>query len=133
MNPTSILEIQRQNTSREYALTGGPVTIGRADDNTVVLEDVVASRYHARIEWIESLPHLIDLGSANGTTVNGETITPNLPYPIKSGDIIQITDYQLTLHEPEKGRMEGMEVSSRSHSGDKPAVLTRAEPATVTL
>ena len=133
MNPTGILEIRGKGTLREYALTRGSVTLGRADDNNVILEDVVASRYHARFEWIDSKPHLTDLGSANGTTINGKTITPNIPHPIEPDDIIQITGFQLTWHDLEKELAERDDVFNRVFSGDEPAVLTRADPASVIL
>ena len=133
MNPTGILEIRGKGTLREYALTGGSVTLGRADDNNVILEDVVASRYHARFEWINSKPHLTDLGSANGTTINGKTITPNIPHPIEPDDIIQITGFQLILHDLANELGEGKGEFSRAFSGDEPAVLTRAEPSSVIL
>ncbi|MBX5491592.1 MAG: FHA domain-containing protein, partial [Chloroflexi bacterium] len=51
------------------------VTIGRGETNTVVLsQDRQVSRHHARIVLDEGLPRLEDLGSANGTFVNGERV-----------------------------------------------------------
>jgi ABC-type multidrug transport system ATPase subunit len=133
MDPAGILEIRGPGTLREYVLSGALVTLGRVADNTVVLEDVGVSRYHARIEWIDSQPHLTDLGSANGTTINNAKIPPNVPNPIKFSDNILISNFQLTLHELETGQVDRMDLPDQSLSSEASAVLTRADPASVTL
>ena len=68
------------NAGQQYAIRG-PVTIGRAADNYLVLPDPDASRYHARIEAQDDGLWLTDLGSANGTRVNGAAVTPSIPAP----------------------------------------------------
>jgi ABC-type multidrug transport system ATPase subunit/pSer/pThr/pTyr-binding forkhead associated (FHA) protein len=133
MDPMGILQVRYMGTTRHYALDGRPVALGRGADNAIVLEDASVSRHHARIEWLESQVHLTDLGSANGTLVNDETLAPNLPYPLKAGDTIQIVDFQLALHEPEAGQAGRRDVSAQPLPGDGPAVLTKADPAEVTL
>jgi pSer/pThr/pTyr-binding forkhead associated (FHA) protein len=50
-------------------------TIGRADDNTLILEDPYASAHHALILWREGRWWIEDLDSHNGTLVNDERIT----------------------------------------------------------
>ena len=50
------------------------VTIGRAPGNDIVLEDSSLSRNHARFVLREGQAYLEDLGSRNGTMVNGERI-----------------------------------------------------------
>jgi ABC-type multidrug transport system ATPase subunit/pSer/pThr/pTyr-binding forkhead associated (FHA) protein len=133
MDPAGILEIKGQGTLREYVLSGGLVTLGRAADNAVVLDDTTVSRHHACIEWIESQPHMTDLGSANGTTINNAKIPPNVPRSIKIGDSILISNFQLSLHELASGQVERMDVHDQSLSSEGAAVLTRADPGTVTL
>jgi ABC-type multidrug transport system ATPase subunit/pSer/pThr/pTyr-binding forkhead associated (FHA) protein len=133
MAPAGVLVVQGPGTTREYVLSGRPVSLGRAADNAVVLEDKSVSRYHARIEWVESQPHVTDLGSANGTIVNNATIVPNVPQGLKPGDNIGIVDFQLTLHEPSATQAERRDVSAQTLPGAKPALLTRADPASVTL
>lgn len=73
---------------KEYPLTPGTITIGAYPDNSVVLDQDIVSGYHAEIsgngkEWI-----LKDLGSTNGTRLNGELISD--PVYIYEGDIIRI-------------------------------------------
>jgi len=52
-----------------------PVTVGRGDDNTIVLsQDRQVSRHHARVSVAGDSLRLEDLGSANGTFLNGERV-----------------------------------------------------------
>lgn len=133
MDPVGILEVRGPGTTREYALNGRPVSLGRAADNAVVLDDASVSRNHARIEWVKSQPHVTDLGSANETIINDTTAVPNVPHPLVPGDNILIVDFQLTLHEAAAGQAARRDVSAQPLPGDEPAVLTRADPASVTL
>jgi hypothetical protein len=79
---------------RNYPLGIGPTVVGRGDGASVRLADVGASREHARVDYDGQQVALTDLGSANGTFVNGrrvETVTLN------PGDAIQIGGTRLTL------------------------------------
>lgn len=49
-----------------------PFTIGRSPHCDIVLDDRQVSRYHARISWHNDCYYVEDLGSKNGTEVNGE-------------------------------------------------------------
>jgi hypothetical protein len=48
------------------------------------------SRIHAAIKITGQRVVILDLRSANGTRINGQKITPNVEYPLKSGDIITL-------------------------------------------
>lgn len=56
-------------------LSGAPVTFGRAPDNTIVINDDFASSRHARISAQNGAWVLEDLGSTNGTIVDGTRMT----------------------------------------------------------
>ena len=56
------------------SLRSSLVTVGRADDNDLVLADPEVSRHHARLEPDGQSWRAIDLGSTNGTWVNGERL-----------------------------------------------------------
>ncbi len=133
MAPAAVLVVQGQGTMRGYVLSGRPVSLGRAADNAVVLDDKSVSRYHARIEWVESQPHVIDLGSANGTIVNETAVVPNVLQELKPGYSLRIVDFTLTLQEFPAAQAERSDVSAQPLPDAKPALLTRADPASVTL
>ncbi len=63
------------------------VTIGRAETNDIRLEDRQASRVHCAVEWNSGTLTLTDLGSQNGTFLNGAKVTHA---PIAPGDRIQV-------------------------------------------
>ena len=75
-------------------LDSTPVTIGRSSDNDMSLgEDEFASAHHARVEprrdgvWVE------DLGSTNGTFVNGSKV--ERPKKLSPGDVIRVGETDL--------------------------------------
>ncbi|MGC8879206.1 MAG: FHA domain-containing protein [Anaerolineae bacterium] len=63
-----------------------PATLGRADDNQIVLRDEWVSAYHARIDNRAGQWWLTDLGSRNGTRLNDMLIRETTP--LTKGDII---------------------------------------------
>ncbi len=66
----------------EEVIIRNPVTtLGRASDNDIVLEGGEVSRHHARLERNGHHLHVIDLGSTNGTRVNGQSIQSRLVQP----------------------------------------------------
>lgn len=73
---------------REYVLGGSPATVGRNNDNEVVLDDPGVSRYHARIEWRGPACLLQDLASTNGTWVNDARVES--PTRIHDGDVLRL-------------------------------------------
>lgn len=64
------------------------VVMGRSDETDVVLEDPYASEFHLRLIAQENGITLHDLGSTNGTYVNGRRISA--PTELKHGDTIQV-------------------------------------------
>ena len=63
-------------------LTEAPVTLGRADDSTLVLTDDYASSRHARLVPGEEAWMLEDLGSTNGTYLGSAKVTRPTPVPL---------------------------------------------------
>lgn len=68
------------------------ITLGRISANAVKPDVIFGSelkrigRMHARIEKKGEVPYIIDLGSANHTSLNGQVLIPNCPYQLKNGD-----------------------------------------------
>jgi pSer/pThr/pTyr-binding forkhead associated (FHA) protein len=71
-----------------------PVTVGRSNDNTIPLDgDEFASGHHARIESQRNGVWILDLGSTNGTFVNGERVDGRRQ--LHRGDLVQIGNTEL--------------------------------------
>jgi len=71
--------IPPENPTAEMPMTAGNVRIGRAPDNDLVLDDLLVSRYHAELRGTPDGGHEItDLGSHNGTYVNGRRVSAQL-------------------------------------------------------
>jgi pSer/pThr/pTyr-binding forkhead associated (FHA) protein len=71
-----------------------PLTIGRAEDNAVALAgDEFASGHHARIESQRDGVWILDLGSTNGTFVNGKRLDGRRQ--LREGDVVQVGDTEL--------------------------------------
>jgi predicted component of type VI protein secretion system len=58
-----------------YELAEDLITIGRAPDNTIVIDDASVSSHHAQLELSGEVYRLKDLESTNGTRVNGIPVT----------------------------------------------------------
>jgi ABC-type multidrug transport system ATPase subunit/pSer/pThr/pTyr-binding forkhead associated (FHA) protein len=126
------LIISHHGTTWVYAVKGQPITLGRAADNAIVLEDSLVSRHHARFEWRGTQLHLVDLGSANGTQVNGATLPPDTPHPIQGGDQVLIGEFQLSPGTPQTTQ-DHSDRSTRPFPDDKAALLIGVEPSSSTL
>ncbi|MGW3493228.1 FHA domain-containing protein FhaB/FipA [Streptomyces sp. NPDC001020] len=87
--PTKLVVSEGSLTGTTVALQGQTITLGRAHDSTIVLDDDYASSRHARIypdqngQWIVE-----DLGSTNGTYLDRTRLTT--PTPIPPGAPIRI-------------------------------------------
>lgn len=69
-------------------MLGGEQTIGRDDSNDIVLVTTSASRTHARVSEDAGVWRVEDLGSTNGTYVNGREIRE--PTQLSSGDLVKL-------------------------------------------
>jgi len=87
MRFAKLIIIQPGHASRELKVENELVTIGRALDNVVALEnDSNASRHHAEIEMRGDTFLLFDLGSSNGTTINDQPV--DFERQLEDGDLI---------------------------------------------
>ncbi len=74
-------------SNRNYALKQGGNVVGRGQDADFRLPDTGVSRRHLEITWDGQSATLADLGSTNGTTVNG---TPVQTWQLADGDVVRI-------------------------------------------
>jgi len=73
-------------------LIGQHITLGRAADNQICLDEVTVSQHHAVLLIEEGLVKLCDLNSTNGTRVNGARIVER---ELKDGDLIAIGEVEM--------------------------------------
>ena len=73
---------------RNVKLRGGGHVIGRSPDADIIIDDPYASEYHARVGLQDGQVLVHDLGSTNGTYVNGRRVTT--PAAVATGDTVQI-------------------------------------------
>lgn len=71
---------------REIALAAGEHVLGRSGDATILIDDTGVSRHHARITIGAQSATLLDLGSKNGTILNGSAIEG--PVELTDGAVI---------------------------------------------
>ncbi len=104
--------IEGQGVGRRWPLmTHTPVSLGRDADNDIVLTGRQVSRHHALIRWIGKEFLVADLGSKNGTFVDGVPAGEGRPLPI--GATLQIAlSYAFSLVEP-AGEQQAPEIPSR--------------------
>jgi len=73
------------------------LTIGRGSSNSVTLDDKLVSRKHAIIKKIKGVFFIQDLGSTNGTFVNGKQIPANQYVCLQPNDKISIGRTELSM------------------------------------
>lgn len=88
------------NPDRVVPVLGGVLRIGRAPDNDLVLGDGRVSRHHGRIAGRQGTLVYTDLGSTNGSRVNGE---PVIEVVLGPGDRILVGDTTLEVRLDEPG------------------------------
>ncbi|MDZ8138166.1 MAG: FHA domain-containing protein [Nostoc sp. DedQUE04] len=77
--------------------TRGEWLIGRSPDSDLILDSPDISRVHAKFFVKSGNYYFSDLGSRNGSIVNGKQAEKDRPYSLSDGDIIRIADYVLIL------------------------------------
>lgn len=87
MNQITLRVIDGPDMGRAFSNIPFPVSIGRESENTIELKDERVSRFHLKIVHESDLPLLVDLGSTNGTQVNGEVVQF---WFLRPGDLISV-------------------------------------------
>ena len=77
-----------------FPITKSVITIGRADNVDLYIEGGTVSSTHAQISYRDHAFYLVDMGSTNGTYLNGSGERINSEVIIKSGDIISFDKYK---------------------------------------
>lgn len=83
----------------EYLLKDGVNSLGRRQDNDVIIADEAASRQHAEFHLDEGTNSVTvrDLNSRNGTFVNRRKLTPKFDFKLNPNDVVRIGLYEILI------------------------------------
>lgn len=126
----SLFVIQGADQGKRFDLPGRPTALGRDSSNPIRLHDSEVSRRHAEMRPAdEDAFRIVDLGSANGTFVNGQRVDQAT---LRSGDQVRLGRTVLLFSEGTGSRAgdltERVDLLSRAGAGDRSAIL-RSIPA----
>lgn len=83
-----VVVVRSDTISGQRFPLGSPAVVGRSKDADIVIDDPYASDLHLRFSLQDGTVVLHDLGSTNGTYVNGRRVT--VPTSLSRGDAVQI-------------------------------------------
>src|ERR1043166_336 len=116
-----LVTLRGPDMGRHFTLQPECTTLGRQADCHVCLAGKQVSRQHAQIV-IDGSQHFVeDLGSSNGTFLNGRRLPPRSRVVLTDRDTVQIGPYLLRLREPRNG------------NGSDPPLVVRESVSAVTL
>ncbi|HSQ57980.1 MAG TPA: ATP-binding protein [Gemmata sp.] len=106
-----LIVLRGVDEGKQFDLSGTPITVGRHSSNAVALHDTQVSRRHLELRAAPGGYHLVDLGSGNGTLLNGQ---PVAEAPLRNGDAISLGQTVLMFtggrHD---ARMDGNDLTER--------------------
>lgn len=111
----------------EVAFVGPQLRIGRGRANDVVVNNLAVSRFHAVLRREGDGFVLEDLGSENGTQLNGERITGSVP--MKACDVIQLGEYELRIATNPGVQIAGAPKAKASDAWDASQTFLALDPA----
>ena len=87
------------NDQVAFHINGDEFVIGkkRRCVNGLILNNPTVSRVHCKICRVGEIFYLIDLGSSNGTYLNGMRLVPNTPIVIRLGDHIRVSNIEFLV------------------------------------
>lgn len=94
-----IVELVENSTGRRFRLKEGVSIVGRENCDVLLMEGTV-SRRHAQITVENGLVILMDLGSSNGTQIDGNRIGPNQPLPLANNSTLRFGNATMTVVAP---------------------------------
>jgi len=102
-----------ESAVQEHTFTEPRVTIGRREaENLVRLNDPLVSAAHAVIELQADGPVVMDVGSTNGTEVDGIRLPVEVEQPLHDGSVLRIGPFSITFHAGRRDAAGGNQVPS---------------------
>jgi hypothetical protein len=120
--PFRLTIFEHDGPPRQQVLPRETVFFGRREDNDVVLPFTFVSSRHGRLFLREGSVFVEDMGSTNGTMVNGEPLTPMIARALKPDDRVQIDKIAIQARWSE-GPVRGDAESATYHEMDRPSAL----------
>ncbi|MDQ6859718.1 MAG: FHA domain-containing protein [Verrucomicrobiota bacterium] len=114
-----------------HELSGEVITIGRAPENTIHIDDPSVSSRHAELHLVGESFHLQDLDSTNGTRINGKTVTSAA---LRAGDLIRFGkieacfECEVPAEEPASAPVLSHAVAQPAEISALPADFANASP-----
>ena len=130
--PLEIVILNPASTSaRTLTFSNSPVRIGRNQLNDIALDDPFVSEYHGVIRFSDESIAYFDLGSTNGSIVEGVRLTKNVPVPLAEKSRILLGRIEISisrhLNEPRKTRAWGHMDEAASAPSQRGAVAIGAD------
>ncbi|HMB03662.1 MAG TPA: ATP-binding protein [Isosphaeraceae bacterium] len=119
----SLFVIQGADQGKRFELKSKPMALGRDNSNPIRLHDTEVSRRHAEVRPVDDAYRIFDLGSANGTYVNGKPVDQA---PLRSGDRLQLGQTVMLFNEgptSERDLTARVDMLSRTSPDDRSAIL----------
>ena len=120
----SLFVIQGADQGKRFEFKTSPVPLGRDNSNAIRLHDTEVSRRHAEIRLEDEAYRIVDLGSANGTFVNGHLVDQA---PLHTGDRLQLGQTVMLYNEGALGARRDLtarvDLLSKSSPEDRSAIL----------
>ena len=114
------------NPGTVYALDSDQISIGRDSTNEIPVNDAEVSRHHSRLTFQGGKYVLEDMGSTNGTFVNGQRLTG--PRVLKSGEVVSLGEQIVFVYEAVESDPGATMVSPRKAPAIRPPVATPPPP-----
>ncbi len=110
-----------------FSLEGDQLIIGRDSSSGVAINDAEVSRKHARLSFQGGKYVLEDLGSTNGTFVNGQRLAS--PVVLKSGDVVSFGEQIVLMYESLTADPGATVMSQRKNIPPRPTAAPAPSPA----
>jgi Inner membrane component of T3SS, cytoplasmic domain len=116
---------------KRYDLKNNVITVGRSDDNDIMLDDPYVSRYHAVFKVLGDNLTLVDLGSENPVLIKDTPLEAGTPYVLVHRDIVRIGQNVFSYQDSASAPLRPM-VEPEKKSADPaiaPGSMTGSTPA----